>query len=290
MKKISEDAVVKVCFFLALAVLIIGCDIHTGRFMLETSEDGSGPAIFLIAFGVICAVFYTWMAINSANATRRTVALICKLVVMATMLICAFAINSYKREAKAAVNQKAEKIVESQAELELEKQRLALLKERARLYQQESDRIAATVVDVKRKTGSVALASGVLAAQKAESDPMPEPTASPTPDAAQVAASLEKSGTDYKKEITHWFAEFARGPITWFPGTIHGITFGVMVICIVLTISGSAAPTTEGAGAGQPGNKQPAGFTSPPTPQPATAKQGSTAFNGSSGNFTPPHQ
>lgn len=280
MKKISEDSVVKVCFFVALAVLIIGCDIHAGRFLLETMEDGGGPALFLIMFGIICAIFYTWMAINSANATRRTVALVCKLVVMATMLVCAFAINSYKREAKASVNQKAEKIVESQAEIDLEKQKLEIEKQRAALRQQESQQLVATVVDVKKKTGSTKLADGVLAASSAKAEPAPAPTVTEKPDAIKIAASLDRSGTDYKKEITHWFAEFARGPITWFPGTIHGLTFGIMVIFIVLTIGGSAASEPSS------GSRQPMTMSPSPHSQPATAK--TTTVTGGGNNFTPP--
>lgn len=285
MKKISEDSVVKVCFFLALAVLIVGCDIHTGRFLLETMEDGGGPALFLIAFGIICAVFYTWLAINSANATRRTVALICKLTVMATMLICAFAINSYKREAKAAVDQKAEKIVESKAEIELEKERLRIEKERAALHQQESQSLVASVVEVKKQTGSTKLADGVLSARSAKADPTQAPASTPqTAEQIKTSAGLQREGVDYKKEITHWFSEFARGPITWFPGTVHGITFGIMVIFIVLTIGGSVAQSSE-----QPATTRQPIAMSPPAPMPATAKQNNTTFTGG-GNFQQPPQ
>ena len=288
MKKISEDSVVRVCFFLALAVLIVGCDIHAGRFLLETMEDGGGPALFLIAFGIICAVFYTWMAINSANATRRTVALVCKLKVMATMLICAFAINSYKREAKASVDQKAEKIVESKAEIELEKERLRIEKERAALRQQEGQSIVAAVIDVKKKTGSTKLADGVLAAQvtSPKTEPTPAPTATPeTAEQVKASAGLQREGVDYKKEITHWFADFARGPITWFPGTVHGITFGIMVIFIVLTIGGSVAQPAEQQ---ITANRQPIAM-SPAAPTPATAKTGTTTISGG-GNFQQPPQ
>jgi len=237
MSRINENKMEVAFVFITLAVLLIGADWHTAKFLMETTDDGN--PIFLVGFGVVCAVFFAWFCIKSSKASRRYVALGCKLVALVCMVLCAVAINSYKKEVRAEEDAKVQAVMQKKTEQGLKDKDLAQHEKEVDLKVKENESVANAVTNVKRTTGSTKLASQTL--EKIGSNSA-NAAASPTPapedeENVRAAAGLKRKNVDYGKSITHWFADFARGPITWFPALAHAICFGIFLVTIVLTVN-----------------------------------------------------
>lgn len=246
---IEEEKGIRLFVFIGMLCLIIGCDVRTAKFMIDTVEDADLTAIFLIAFGIVMAVGCTWLALKSHHPTRRLVALIAKLVIMACMLLCAFSISAYYREEKAVADATAIKLATGNAELDLETRRLGLEKERNNIANERTAALADNVVKVKNKTGSTLLSSNLLKVEGQGGSVTVSPSPSPTPQTVEdvkAKAGLKREGTDYKKAVTHWLADFARTAISWFPGTCHGVMFAVVMITIVFTMGGNTVTKSKG--------------------------------------------